>query len=170
MPRDFKIGVIVGLIMVVGIIVWLSTQDSLSLEARRAQKHQMLLQEQMRDKTKAGQATPGHAKSKNPSGPLQNTSPIHLASAQSDPSPESAMFSTEQQSAPLPQESKQPDVERQKIKTTKFHIVRSGETLSKISQQYYNTVQNWKKIQDANPDVIKDPNKLLPGMKLTIPD
>ena len=70
----------------------------------------------------------------------------------------------------LSQESSQPGGERKKIKTTKFHIVRSGETLSQISQQHYDTVRKWKKIQDANPDVIKDPDKLIPGMKLTIPD
>jgi nucleoid-associated protein YgaU len=168
MPRDFKIGVIVGLIMVVGIIVWLSTRDSLSPQARRAQKHQIRLQEQMRNKV--GKPSPAQTTSENPSGPLQSLSPGNLPSAQPDAPPEPATASTELPSQPRPQESKQPDVERPKIKTTKFHIVRSGETLSKISQLHYNTVQNWTKIQDANPDVIKDPHKLIPGMKLTIPD
>ena len=166
MPRDFKIGVIVGLIIVVGIIVWLSTWDSLSPQARRAQKHQMLLQEQMRNKVDA--SSPTQAPEKNPSGPPQNLSPSQLSTAQSDPPPTPAMPSIEQPSQP--QEDKQPEAERQRIKTTKFHIVQSGETLSKISQLHYNTVQNWTKIQDANPDVIKDPHKLIPGMKLTIPD
>jgi nucleoid-associated protein YgaU len=164
MPRDFKIGVIVGLIMVVGIIVWLSTWDSLSPQARRARKHQMFLQEQMREK--AGNAPP-QVNSENVSGPQQNTSPVDASSAQSD----EAVPSREQsEPLPLPQEGKPPDVERQKIKTSKFHIVRSGETLSKISQLHYNTAQNWTKIRDANPDVIKDPHQLIPGMKLTIPD
>lgn len=64
----------------------------------------------------------------------------------------------------------QPEDERKKIETTRFHIVRSRETLSQISQQHYGTVREWKKILDANPDVVKDANKILPGMKLTIPD
>jgi len=167
MPRDFKIGVFVGLIMVVGIIVWLSTWDSLSPQTRRAQKHQLLLQEQMRKQ--GGNISP-QAKPEDPPGVRQHDSPTQVSAAQSDPSPEPALPTTEQPSGPLPQESMQPEVERAKIKTTRFHIVRSGETLSKISQLHYNTMHNWTKIQDANPDVIKDPHKLTPGMKLTIPD
>ena len=117
----------------------------------------------------AGNTSP-QANSEDPPEALQHDSPTQVSSAQSDPSPGPALPEAEQASQPLPQESKQPDVERPKIKTTKFHIVRSGETLSKISQLHYNTEQKWMKIQDANPDVIKDPHKLTPGMKLTIPD
>jgi len=162
----------VGLIMVVGIIAWLSTRDSLSLRTRRAQKHQMLLQKQTQNNT--GHASLAQTTSGNPSGttgPLQDTSPIQ-SSAQSDPSPDPAIPSTTHQSEAqtLSQESGQPERERQKIKTTKFHIVRSGETLSQISQQHYGTVRELKKILDANLDVVKDANKILPGMKLTIPD
>jgi nucleoid-associated protein YgaU len=58
----------------------------------------------------------------------------------------------------------------EKIKTQKFHIVLKKETLSTISQKYYGSAGNWKKIFDANRDIIKDPNKLIPGTKLIIPD
>jgi nucleoid-associated protein YgaU len=58
----------------------------------------------------------------------------------------------------------------EKIKTQKFHIVLKGQTLTQISQKYYGSAGNWKKILDANPDKIKDPNKLIPGTKLIIPD
>ncbi len=58
----------------------------------------------------------------------------------------------------------------EKIKTQKFHIVREGETLSKISNKYYGSAGKWQKILDANRDTIKDPNKLIPGTKLIIPD
>ena len=58
----------------------------------------------------------------------------------------------------------------EKIKTTRFHIVRKEETLSAIAQQYYGTPAKWQKILDANKNVIKDPNKLQPGTKLIIPD
>ena len=58
----------------------------------------------------------------------------------------------------------------EKIKTQKFHIVLKGQTLTQISQKYYGSAGNWKKILDANRDKIKDPNKLIPGTKLIIPD
>ncbi len=56
------------------------------------------------------------------------------------------------------------------IKTTRFHIVRKGETLSAIAQQYYGSSDRWRKIVTANQKAIKDPNRISPGTKLTIPD
>ena len=58
----------------------------------------------------------------------------------------------------------------EKIKPQKFHIVLKGQTLTQISQKYYGSAGNWKKILDANRDKIKDPNKLIPGTKLIIPE
>jgi 5'-nucleotidase len=58
----------------------------------------------------------------------------------------------------------------EKIKTQKFHIVLKGQTLTQISQKYYGSAGNWKKILDANRNTIKDPNKLIPGTKLIIPN
>ncbi len=58
----------------------------------------------------------------------------------------------------------------EKIKTQKFHIVLKGETLSDISHKYYNSANKWQKILDANRNVIKDANKLRPGIKLIIPE
>lgn len=58
----------------------------------------------------------------------------------------------------------------EKIKPQKFHIVSKGETLSTISVKYYGSAGKWQKIFDANKGIIKDPNKLIPGTKLIIPD
>ena len=58
----------------------------------------------------------------------------------------------------------------EKIKTQKFHIISKGETLSDISHKYYGSANKWQKILDANQDVIKDANKLRPGIKLIIPE
>ena len=54
-------------------------------------------------------------------------------------------------------------------KTTKFHIVRKGDTLSKISSIHYGTPNDWQKILNANRNIIKNANKLTLGTKLTIP-
>ena len=73
-----------------------------------------------------------------------------------------------------PNEVNLPDLmmyeESEKIKTQKFHIVRKGETLSEISRKYYGSANNWKKIFDANRNVLEDANKLTPGIKLIIPE
>ena len=54
--------------------------------------------------------------------------------------------------------------------TTRFHTVRSGETLSSIAQQYYGSANDWRKILAANEKTIKDANKIAPGTKLIIPE
>lgn len=52
----------------------------------------------------------------------------------------------------------------------RIHVVKSGETLSAISKQYYGSSNQWQKILDANRSVLKNPDSLAPGMKLIIPD
>jgi len=55
-------------------------------------------------------------------------------------------------------------------KATRFHVVRQGETLSAIAQQYYGSSNDWRKILTANEKTIKDANKIAPGTKLIIPE
>ena len=52
---------------------------------------------------------------------------------------------------------------------TQWHEVKSGETLSKIAEQYYGDARLYPKIFDANRDVLKDPNVIRVGQKLRIP-
>jgi LysM repeat protein len=49
------------------------------------------------------------------------------------------------------------------------YTVRSGDSLSKISQQFYGNAHDYMRIFYANKDKISDPNKIQPGMELTIP-
>jgi nucleoid-associated protein YgaU len=50
----------------------------------------------------------------------------------------------------------------------KYSVVK-GDTLQKISKKYYGTTKRWKKIFNANRDVLKTPNSLRPGQALNIP-
>jgi nucleoid-associated protein YgaU len=52
---------------------------------------------------------------------------------------------------------------------TQFHVVKKGDTLSKIAEQYYGDKMLYPKIFEANQDVLTDPNKIKPGQKLRIP-
>ena len=47
--------------------------------------------------------------------------------------------------------------------------VRSGDTLGKIAQKHYGNARYANVIFKANGDILKDPNRLRPGMKLIVP-
>jgi len=51
----------------------------------------------------------------------------------------------------------------------KIYEVVSGDTLSKIAKREYGKANEWKRIYEANSDILKDPNKIYPGQKLKIP-
>lgn len=53
--------------------------------------------------------------------------------------------------------------------TPRTYVVREGDTLASISRKFYKSSGRWKKIQNANKNLIADPAKLKPGMELTIP-
>jgi ABC-type nitrate/sulfonate/bicarbonate transport system substrate-binding protein/LysM repeat protein len=53
--------------------------------------------------------------------------------------------------------------------TAQLYVVKSGDTLSKLAERFYNSVSKWEKIYEANRDVLKNPNYIFIGMKLAIP-
>ena len=50
------------------------------------------------------------------------------------------------------------------------YTVQPGDTLSKISREYYGDPNQYTKIFNANRTVLKDPNTIQPGQELVIPD
>ena len=52
---------------------------------------------------------------------------------------------------------------------TKIYEVVSGDSLSKIAKREYGNANEWKRIYEANRDILNDPNKIYPGQKLKIP-
>lgn len=49
------------------------------------------------------------------------------------------------------------------------YTVEKGDTLSKIAKQQLGDANAWKKIFEANRDVLDDPDKIFPGQTLKIP-
>jgi nucleoid-associated protein YgaU len=47
--------------------------------------------------------------------------------------------------------------------------VQAGDSLSKIAKRVYGNASAWKKIFEANRDLLKDPDKIFPGQKLKLP-
>ena len=147
MQKDLKIGLVLGLGMVIAAVLWLATRPSLSPQAEIAD-----IPEIPEIKTPQESIAPPEHSVANEPKPEENPLPP-VAEAQ----PAELQDLTQYEQA-------------EKIKTQKFHIVQKGETLSKISSQYYGTSGKWQKILEANRQTIKDANKLNPGMKLIIPD
>ncbi len=50
------------------------------------------------------------------------------------------------------------------------HTVTKGESLSKIADHYYENMKDYKKIFDANRDILSDPDEIEVGQVLTIPN
>ena len=53
--------------------------------------------------------------------------------------------------------------------STQWHVVKKGESLWKIAEQYYGDGNLYKKIFEANQDILSDPNLIKVGQKLRIP-
>lgn len=142
MQKDFKIGLAIGVIVAAGAVLWLATLPSLSAKAR------------------ALQAASGSER--------ENDQPVaEEESFYSNPSP---------QTPPI---ASSPDSEirntRYEIRDTnaeptqRIHVVQKGDTLSSISAKYYGSARQWHKIVVANSDNLPNPNRLIPGSKLIIP-
>jgi nucleoid-associated protein YgaU len=52
----------------------------------------------------------------------------------------------------------------------RLYTVQAGDTLSKISLEYYGDANQYTKIFNANRSVLKDPNTIRPGQELVIPE
>ena len=53
---------------------------------------------------------------------------------------------------------------------TNIYVVVKGDSLSRIAQRAYGDGNKWRKIYEANRDVIKDPDLIYPGQSLRIPE
>ena len=142
MQKDLKIGLVLGLALAASAVLWLATRPSLSPRARMS----------------------------------RIANPIPAQESFSSPNDLSAneANTADNQPTTISPEPEFPDSthyeQTEKIKPQKFHIVLKKQTLSAISQKYYGSAGKWQKILDANKRTIKDPNILIPGTKLIIPD
>jgi nucleoid-associated protein YgaU len=54
--------------------------------------------------------------------------------------------------------------------STRRYTVKSGDSLSKISREFYGNAGDYMKIFEANRDKLSDPNQIQPGQELVIPE
>ena len=68
-----------------------------------------------------------------------------------------------------PANDKATDANKKTPGKSRTYVVREGDTLASISRKFYKSSGRWKKIRDANRNILDDPTKLKPGQTLTIP-
>ncbi len=66
-------------------------------------------------------------------------------------------------------EQTEPEEDKEAAKAEQRYTVEAGDYLRKISVRFYGAEMLWKKIYEANKNIIKHPNLIYPGMKLVIP-
>jgi nucleoid-associated protein YgaU len=188
MGKDFRIGLIVGLVLALGVLLWVATRPSLTPQVQKRPLSELaqtdagnpLLAEKTDPPAGSGRAAPAD-RSTTPGNaqrlpwPPQGQTPDPTSTtglqqygampAQTEPFPSSPAGANPTGLPDLTIYEK-----TEKIKTTRFHIVQRGETLAGIARRYYGAPDQWPRILAANEKVIKDPNKLTPGTKLIIPD
>jgi nucleoid-associated protein YgaU len=69
--------------------------------------------------------------------------------------------------APAPAPSPPPAA---KPAAPRTYTVAAGDSLSKIAKKLYGDANKWKRIFEANRDIIKNPDLIKPGQVLKIPD
>jgi nucleoid-associated protein YgaU len=69
----------------------------------------------------------------------------------------------------FPEKGADNDIAMPTLEKDTTYTVKKGDTLWTISKKFYNSGKNWKKIQEANKDILPTPEKLKAGMNLKIP-
>jgi nucleoid-associated protein YgaU len=132
MPKDYKIGLLVGLVLVTGAGLWLSVHPRLNARAR--------------------------------------ISGTDNAGAEEGVF-EQPIFEPNWAESPVVEiDTRSEQIKSKNTDTPRYHVVRDGETLSGISEQYYGSENKWREIFEANREIIQEPTTLKPGTKIIIPE
>ncbi len=54
--------------------------------------------------------------------------------------------------------------------SSRVYTVKAGDSLSRISQQFYGNANQYMKIFEANRNLLSNPNEIKPGQQLVIPE
>lgn len=76
----------------------------------------------------------------------------------------------QEKTIPLSQSARKEKVNKYKVRANTVVTTEKSTTLSKLARQYYDNTYCWVYIYAANKDKIGNPNNLVPGIKLTIPE
>lgn len=88
----------------------------------------------------------------------------------SDKKPDFSNVKSSVASAPLPAEAPLPAAAPPEAPAVQSYTVAKGDTLSKIAKKFYGNANHWKRIHEANKDLIKNPDLIQIGWVLKIPN
>lgn len=176
MKKDYKIGMLAGLILVMLIGAWLGLRGR-SPRPGYAQGQPPAGRMEGPDQTRPGlvqaPVLPPAGGQPAPGTYAQTARPEpNAVTSRTLGAPPSSLGQTPALSLPQGQPvqaSAQPTAPAA-VTPARMHTVREGETLSDISDRYYDNPNLWDKIVRANRSVIRDPDRIYPGMRLEIPD
>jgi nucleoid-associated protein YgaU len=77
--------------------------------------------------------------------------------------------SLEKPQASQPPKSTQAPTTESESAVAQPYVVKAGDTLSRLAARFYNSMDKWQKIYEANRDVVKNPDYIYIGQKLVIP-
>ena len=66
-------------------------------------------------------------------------------------------------------QAEKPVVSATPVSEAQEYTIVGGDSLSKIAKHFYGDAMKWKIIYEANKAIIKDPDMIHPGQKITIP-
>ena len=104
-----------------------------------------------------------------PAAPVKEKTPVLEAKVKPTGTEEKIKTVANQVSSAEEQSSTQVSLARMAITGNQIYVVKGGDTLSRLAKRFYNSVAEWEKIYEANRDILKNPNYIYIGMKLTIP-
>ncbi len=145
MHKDFKMGMLLGLVPVLAGIAWLASRPNLSTQ-------------RLHNRTKPE---------------VNAANRVEPAPIPPEPQPvRRELPATDTGSGETTEEpdNKTANEQTEPAQQARYHVVQRNETLSQIAKSYYGSSSKWRTIYRANRSVISNPDKLKPGTRLLIPD
>jgi nucleoid-associated protein YgaU len=155
MKKEFKIGLVVCVIVLIGVVIIFARHNPLARPVAQIPAEPNIAPVDIN--------TPPIADS-------NRVSPLPGGTAKSDANSMPAGAPAVNTGSGNPANDSTVYEQSDKITTTRFHVVQHGDTLSSISKKYYGNTRNIEKLYEANRSIIKNKNNLKVGTKLTIPD
>jgi nucleoid-associated protein YgaU len=156
MKTDLKIGILVGIVIVVILLVFFISRDR--DQADRSVAPDRVVEVQPQPPAPGPLVEPAVA---SPEPPAERTEPEVILPARNEPP-------VELQPHPLP-EPLPIEPQPEPVRLPRYHTVVEGDSLSNIAETYYGHEKFWPEIQKANRQRINNPNHLQVGWKLSIP-
>jgi hypothetical protein len=156
MRNDLKIGMLIGVALVIGAVLIMSVWPDATIESRLRRSRTF-----QPDETSGGTVPTDKGQFEGP--PVEPDQHNEPGTPIEQPGEPATVEFEEIREAPIKSPEAKP------TEAPQIHIVSGGETLSAISVMYYGNTYEWKRIVDANPNIITDENRLRPGMRLVIP-